>query len=314
MSEVVVYRRRTVVSLVMMLFALALGAGGYLLTSLNQNGTFPADWLMSAGPLQFGGPWYLGLAAWFALGLACWGVTAWRLPYADPLILPTAFLLAGLGISMIYRLDQADGKRSAELQMLWLFLAVAAFIALVVWLRDHRRLQRYTYLWFLAGFLLLLAPLVPGLGKENHGARIWIEVGPFSFQPAEIARIVLSIAFAAYLVEKKDVLALAGRFQGHHTEHAEALAATVEKLGGRPVAAKARYDFPVDSLRNQADVLRFAAGLEKGAVSAYLGAVPLFGDRELAKVAASILGDEAMHWAVLRHAVGEEPVPVAFVS
>ena len=211
MSEVVVYRRRTVVSLVMMLFALALGAGGYLLTSLNQNGTFPADWLMSAGPLQFGGPWYLGLAAWFALGLACWGVTAWRLPYADPLILPTAFLLAGLGISMIYRLDQADGKRSAELQMLWLFLAVAAFIALVVWLRDHRRLQRYTYLWFLAGFLLLLAPLVPGLGKENHGARIWIEVGPFSFQPAEIARIVLSIAFAAYLVEKKDVLALAGR-------------------------------------------------------------------------------------------------------
>ncbi len=211
MAEMVVYRRRTAVSLVMMLFALALGAGGYLLTSLNQNGTFPADWLMSAGPLQFGGPWWAGVAAWVALGLVCWGVTVWRLPYADPLILPTSFLLAGLGVSMIYRLDQYDGKRSAELQMLWLFLAVAVFVALVAWLRDHRRLQRYTYLWFLVGFVLLLAPLVPGLGKENHGARIWIEVGPFSFQPAEIARIVLSIAFAAYLVEKKDVLAMAGR-------------------------------------------------------------------------------------------------------
>ena len=69
MAEVVVYRRRTVVSLVMMLFALALGAAGYVLTSLNQNGTFPADWLMSAGPLQFGGPWYVGVAAWVAIGL-----------------------------------------------------------------------------------------------------------------------------------------------------------------------------------------------------------------------------------------------------
>ena len=117
MAEVVVHRRRTGTSLVMMLFALALGAAGYVLTSLNQNGTFPADWLMSAGPLQFGGPWFVGVAAWFALGLLCWGITVWRLPYADPLILPVAFLLTGLGVSMIHRLDQADGKRSAELQM-----------------------------------------------------------------------------------------------------------------------------------------------------------------------------------------------------
>jgi len=67
------------------------------------------------------------------------------------------------------------------------------------------------------------------------------------------------------------------------------------------------------ALESQADVLRFAAGLEKGAVSAYLGAVPLFGNRDLAK-AASILGHVAMHWAVLRNAVGEAPVPAAFVS
>jgi len=112
----------------------------------------------------------------------------------------------------------------------------------------------------------------------------------------------------------KPVLDLALQFQGHHREHAEVLAKTVEKLGGKPVQAKSRYEFPLEKLKSQADVLRFAAGLEKGAVSAYLGAVPLFRERELAKAAASILGDEAMHWAVLRHALGENPVPGAFVS
>ena len=90
--------------------------------------------------------------------------------------------------------------------------------------------------------------------------------------------------------------------------------ATVKKLGGAPSEAKAKYEFPVETLKTQNDVLRFAAGLEKGAVSAYLAAVPLFKDRELSKAAASILGDEAMHWAVLRQALGEEPVPAAFVS
>ncbi len=103
-------------------------------------------------------------------------------------------------------------------------------------------------------------------------------------------------------------------FQGHHKQHADVLAGTVKKLGGTPAEPKAKYTFPVETLKTQNDVLRFAGGLEKGAVSAYLGAVPLFKDRELAKAAASILGDEAMHWAVLRQAVGEEPVPAAFVS
>jgi hypothetical protein len=113
---------------------------------------------------------------------------------------------------------------------------------------------------------------------------------------------------------EKPVLALAGQFQGHHKEHAEVLAKTIEQLGGRPVAAKKKYEFPVGQLKTQADVLRFAASLEKGAVSAYLGAVPLFRNRDLSKAAASILGDEAMHWAVLRNALGENPVPSAFVS
>ena len=112
----------------------------------------------------------------------------------------------------------------------------------------------------------------------------------------------------------KGVLPVALQFQGHHKEHAAAIAATVQKLGGKPVSAKDRYEFPVDKLKAEADVLRFAAGLERGAISAYLGAVPLFADRALAQVAASILGDEAMHWAVLRQVLGEPPVPSAFMS
>ena len=113
---------------------------------------------------------------------------------------------------------------------------------------------------------------------------------------------------------QKPALDLALNFQSHHKEHAEVLAKTVAKLGGKAAAAKDKYSFPTDRLKTQADVLRFAATLEKGAVSAYLGAVPVFGNRDLAKAAASILGDEAMHWAVLRNALGEPPVPGAFVA
>jgi hypothetical protein len=129
-------------------------------------------------------------------------------------------------------------------------------------------------------------------------------------------------AIAAYQVGaesgllQKPVLDLAVTFQGHHKAHADLLAGTIKKLGGTPGIAKktADYHFPTDKLKSQADVLRFAAGLEQGAVSAYLGAIPLFKNRDLAKAAGSILGDEAMHWAVLRQALGEAPVPEAFVS
>ncbi|MCW7537817.1 ferritin-like domain-containing protein [Aquabacterium sp. A7-Y] len=127
-------------------------------------------------------------------------------------------------------------------------------------------------------------------------------------------------AVAAYQTGAQSGLLTSGvqkvalQFQGHHREHASALAEAIEKLGGKPVGPKASYSFPVDKLKSEADVLRFAAGLERGAVSAYLGAVPLFADRALAQVAASILGDEAMHWAVLRQVLGETPVPSAFMS
>ena len=127
-------------------------------------------------------------------------------------------------------------------------------------------------------------------------------------------------AIAAYQVGAESGLllpptkAIALTFQGHHKEHAALLSKTIATLGGKAVEAKKKYNFPTETLKNQMDVLRFAAMLEKGAVSAYLGAVPLFGNRDLAKAAASILGDEAMHWAVLRNALGEAPVPSAFMS
>jgi rubrerythrin len=170
-----------------------------------------------------------------------------------------------------------------------------------------------------SGLVLSGAAVALLAGNESLAA----SAGPAGAGDVQILNTALGAeleAVAAYQVgaESKlleaDVLKLALDFQGHHKEHAALLARTVEKLGGKPVQPKSKYMFPVDQLKSQADVLRFAAGLEQGAVSAYLGAVPLFGDRSLAKAAASILGDEAMHWAILRQAVGAVPVPGAFVS
>lgn len=112
----------------------------------------------------------------------------------------------------------------------------------------------------------------------------------------------------------KGVLAVAVKFQGHHKEHIEALSSAVKSLGGNSVDAKKNYAFPVEKLKNETDVLSFAASLERGAVSAYVGAIPAFDNSALAKAAASILADEAMHWAVLRNALGLDPVPGAFFS
>ena len=131
---------------------------------------------------------------------------------------------------------------------------------------------------------------------------------------AELEAIAAYQAGAETKLLGPGTLKVALQFQGHHREHADALAKAIEKLGAKAAQAKAVYTFPVETLKSEADVLRFAAGLERGAVAAYLGAVPLFNERAFAQVAASILGDEAMHWAVLRQAVGENPVPAAFMS
>lgn len=129
-------------------------------------------------------------------------------------------------------------------------------------------------------------------------------------------------AIAAYQVGaesgllQKAVLDVAVKFQGHHKAHAQVLSGTIEKLGGTAVKTKttAEYAFPVSQLKSQADVLQFAAGLEKGAASAYLGALPKFHNKDLISAAGSILGDETMHWAILLNALGQDPVPVAFIG
>ncbi len=115
---------------------------------------------------------------------------------------------------------------------------------------------------------------------------------------------------------QKAVLDVAVKFQGHHKAHAKVLASTIEKLGGVAVTTKsvAEYNFPLSKLKSQADVLHFAAGLEQGAASAYLGALPKFHNRDLITAAGSILGDETMHWAILLNALGEDPVPNAFIG
>ncbi len=105
------------------------------------------------------------------------------------------------------------------------------------------------------------------------------------------------------------VLPTAVMFQGHHKAHRDALAATIEKLGGTPVAEKSKNDYAMalnaGSLKNQGDVLTLAARLEKGAANAYLGVIPAFGDKGLAQVAGRLAADETMHWTVLASALGE---------
>jgi cell division protein FtsW (lipid II flippase) len=146
-------------------------------------------------------------------------------PYADPLLLPIAVLLNGLGLVMIHRLDlglalQAKDagdtySAAAPTQVLWTAIGVALFVALILIIRDHRTLQRYAYTLALVGLVFLLLPTVlPARFSEVNGARIWIRLAGFSIQPGEFAKILLTLFAAAYLVSKRDVLALAGRRLG----------------------------------------------------------------------------------------------------
>jgi cell division protein FtsW (lipid II flippase) len=152
-------------------------------------------------------------ALWTAAHLA---VRKWA-PYADPLLLPAVALLVGLGLSVIHRLDLADaqngrGSESAPTQLIWATLGVALFVGVLVVIRDHRVLARYAYILLLAGLVLLAIPAVlPSRFSEINGAKLWILVGGFSIQPGEFAKICLVVFFAAYLVDKRDVLALASR-------------------------------------------------------------------------------------------------------
>ncbi|QGF23514.1 FtsW/RodA/SpoVE family cell cycle protein [Raineyella fluvialis] len=199
-TDVVVYRRRRNVELAMILLAQFIGLSGYALTHLNLNGTLPPEMASVA-------------MVWVGLGLGLHVAVRWRAPYADPLLLPCALLLNGMGLAMIHRIDLIpDPPRHDVLtQLIWTGLGMALAVGIIVILRDHRPLQGYTYTLFLTGLVLMLLPLVPGIGVEINGSQVWIRLFGFSFQPAEAAKFILTIAFASYLVDKRDALAVAGR-------------------------------------------------------------------------------------------------------
>ncbi|MFF8610656.1 FtsW/RodA/SpoVE family cell cycle protein [Streptomyces sp. NPDC015346] len=144
-------------------------------------------------------------------------------PYADPLLLPLATLLNGMGLVLIWRLDQSPRLIATSMrlydsfspdapnQMMYSAIGIAMFVGVLLLLKDHRVLQRYTYISMVAALILLLLPLVPGLGAAVYGAKIWINVGGFSIQPGEFAKIVLAVFFSGYLMVKRDALALASR-------------------------------------------------------------------------------------------------------
>lgn len=106
---------------------------------------------------------------------------------------------------------------------------------------------------------------------------------------------------------KDGTLKVAKTFQDHHKEHRDLLESTIKKMGGSPAGAKtmAEYNFPADKLKKAEDVLKFAAKLEKGAASAYLGAIPVFQSPALKTAAGRLVADESMHWVILQNALGE---------
>ncbi|BCK69987.1 FtsW/RodA/SpoVE family cell cycle protein [Streptomyces platensis] len=189
-------RRNT--ELAMLIFAVLIPVFAYVNVGLAKDGTVPAGVLgYSLG---------LGLLA----GVAHLVVRKWA-PYADPLMLPISTLLNGLGLIFIWRLDQEPslGKAMAPNQLMWSTLGVAFFLAILIFLKDHRVLQRYTYISMVVALVLLVAPMFfPGV----NGAKIWITIpGLGSLQPGEFAKIIIAIFFAGYLMVKRDALALASR-------------------------------------------------------------------------------------------------------
>ncbi len=188
--------KRRGVEFSLLVCAVLISVYGYIAVGLTKNGAVPPD------------------AAGYGAGLGVLALLAhlavrFRAPYADPLFLPIALLLNGIGLVLIYRLDlEAPGDRAAPAQLVWSTLGVALFIAAVVLLRDHRLLQRYAYLSVAASLALMLVPI---LFPAVNGAKIWIRVSGFSFQPGEFAKILLAVFFAAYLAANRNALAYAGR-------------------------------------------------------------------------------------------------------
>jgi cell division protein FtsW (lipid II flippase) len=127
---------------------------------------------------------------------------------ADPLILPVAAILNALGLAAVYRLSPQD---YGPAQITWTLVGIGAFVATLLIVRDFHMLSRYKYILGFAGVALLLLPLAPFIGATINGARLWVRLGPISFQPGELAKVCLVIFFAAYLAERKELLAIAPR-------------------------------------------------------------------------------------------------------
>ncbi|MBU7597865.1 FtsW/RodA/SpoVE family cell cycle protein [Streptomyces sp. P38-E01] len=190
-------RRNT--ELALLVFAVLVPVFAYANVGLAMDGTIPA------GMLGYG----------LGLGLLA-GVTHLVVrkfaPYADPLMLPIATLLNGLGLVLIWRLDQEPALKpynAAPTQLMWSALGVALFVGVLVFLKDHRILQRYTYISMAVALVLLTLPV---FFPPVNGARIWVTIpGVGSLQPGEFAKIVITVFFAGYLMVKRDALALASR-------------------------------------------------------------------------------------------------------
>jgi cell division protein FtsW (lipid II flippase) len=140
----------------------------------------------------------------FGLYLAAHVVARFSVPYADPYLLPMAMLLTGVGVTEIYRLEPDDAFR----QGLWVVIGVGLFALTLLALRvDYRRLESYKYLVGILALVLLALPALPAVGKTVNGARLWVDLGPLSFQPGEFAKLMLIVFLAAYLRDKREVLA-----------------------------------------------------------------------------------------------------------
>ena len=132
----------------------------------------------------------------------------------DHMILPLTAVLNILGLAAVYRLD-ASGY--GPTQLTWTILGVGLFVGTLAVVRDFRMLARFKYILGFIGVGLLLLPLAPGIGTTINGARLWVRIGPMSFQPGELAKLCLVIFFAAYLADRKELLAIASRrFAGLH--------------------------------------------------------------------------------------------------
>jgi cell division protein FtsW (lipid II flippase) len=189
-----VARRRRSNELGLGLMAVVVTGGGYVLLLLADKPDIPADlWLFLAAVLG------LYVAAHLAVRRFA--------PRADPTLLPIAFILNGLGFVTISRLD----RDLARVQAVWTAVGIAAFVLTLFLVRRIRTLERYRYTFLLIGVGALLLPLLPGVGREINGARLWVRFGPVNFQPGEAAKILLVIFFAAYLVDKRELLAAGSR-------------------------------------------------------------------------------------------------------